>query len=201
MPSLDSYSVIQSNLFVRIKVDDYRTSPSGSYTSQILRFSDSRDNVTINGEVYTGLGQLMAITNSASELRTSTGELTITISGIPNTSIAEIVNSKIKGSLVNVYRGMFDPITGVLLSIPVNPLGRYNGFVNNYSLQEDYDAVTRTATNTIALICNSTVDVLQNKVTGRRTNPSSQKSFYPTDLSMDRVPTLKSATFDFGAVK
>ncbi len=199
MPALNSYTSIQSNLFVRIEIDDYRTSPSASYTSQVLRFSDARNNYDINGETYTGLGNLLAITSSVSELRVSSGELTITVSGIPNTSIAEIVNSRIKGCPVIIYRGIFDPTTGAPLDIPVNPLDRYRGFVNSYSLQEDYDVATRTATNTIALICNSSVDVLENKIAGRKTNPSSQKSFYPSDISMDRVPTLKGATFDFGA--
>jgi hypothetical protein len=77
-------------------------------------------------------------------------------------------------------------------------LTKYRGFVNNYSLQEDFDIVSRTSTNSIILICNSAVDVLQNKFTGRKTNPESQKKFFPNDVSMDRVPTLENATFDFG---
>jgi hypothetical protein len=201
MPSLLDYSSIQTNLFVRLQIDDYRTSSSGTYSSQVLRFSDKRSNYTIDGEVYTGLGNLLGITNSSSEIRTSSGELTITISGIPNTSIAEIVNSRIKGSPVNVYRAFFDVSNEAFIDFGVEAFGRFKGFVNSYSLTEDYDIEARTATNTIVLICNSSIDVLNNKTAGRRTNPNSQKLFYPNDLSMDRVPTLKNATFDFGAPK
>lgn len=199
MPTIADYSSIQSNLFVRIQVDYYKATAGSSATSEVLTFSDLRTAYTINGEVYTGLGNLMNVSESSSELRPSSGELTIAISGIPNSSIYEIVNSRIKGCPVRIYRGLFDATTGADLPIANNILARYRGFVNNYSLQEEYDIQTRTASNTIILICNSSIDVLQNKVTGRKTNPTSQKKFYPTDVSMDRVPTLENATFNFGA--
>jgi len=199
MPNLyASYDSLQSNLFVKVEIDQYRTTAGGSYTSTVLKFSDNRNSFDIDGESYVGLGNLMNVTNSSSELRVSSGELTIVISGIPDSSIAEIIHSRIKGSPVTVYRAFFNPVTGGTIPI-TGPFGRFVGFVNNYSLQEDYDVDSRTATNTLALICNSSVDVLQNKISGRRTNPRSQKAFYPSDLSMDRVPTLKNATFDFGA--
>jgi hypothetical protein len=41
--------------------------------------------------------------------------------------------------------------------------------------------------------------MIERRVTGRRTNPDDQKKFYPTDVSMDRVPTLVDANFNFGA--
>lgn len=196
---LSTYQSIQSNLFVRIDVQEYRTTPTGSYTPLVLRFSDRVGSYTLNGESYTGLGKLMSISQSSSEIRVSGGELTIVLSGIPNSSIAEIVNSKIKGAPVNVYRGVFNSTTGDLLAIDGNPVGRFIGFVNNYSLTEEFDNVSRTSSNTLVLTCASNVDILANKVAGRKTNPKSQKALYPSDLSMDRVPTLKGATFDFGA--
>lgn len=199
MIDLTSYKSLQSSLFVRIEIDEYRTTPSGTFTNQVLRFSDHPTPFTINSESYTGLGKLMAVTNSSSELRVSGGEVTITITGIPNTAIAEIVNSKIKGSPVRIYRALFNSETGAFLSISGNPLGRFRGFVNNYSLNEEYDVSSKISTNTIVLTCASSVDVLQNKIAGRQTNPQSNKKFYPTDVSMDRVPNLENATFDFGA--
>lgn len=198
-PDLGSYTSVQSNLFVRIQVDEYRTTPGGAYTPVVLRFSDSVTTRTINGETYTPLGSLMSISSSSSELRVSGGNLNISISGIPNSSIAEIVNSKIKGCPVRIYRLFSNPTTLEVIDIPGNPSGRYRGFVNNFSLTEELDNTNRTATNTITLVCASSVDVLQNKIAGRKTNPSSQKKFFPNDLSMDRVPNLENATFNFGA--
>jgi hypothetical protein len=201
MIDLTSYGSVQSNLFVRIEVSYYKATAASTPTSTVLRFSDLRENFQINGENYIGIGNLMGVSSSSSELRTSSGELTITIAGIPNTSIYEIVNSRIKGCPVRIYKCFFDADTGAKLDIADNPTFRYRGFVNNYSLQEEWDSETRTSSNSIVLICNSSIDVLQNKVTGRQTNPQSQQKFFPTDLSMNRVPTLENATFDFGAPK
>jgi len=201
MINLSGYGAIQSNLFIRIEVDYYKATAGSAATSQILTFSDRQESFTLDGDTYVGLGRLMGVTATSSELRSSSGEVTITISGIPNSSIYEIVNSRIKGCPVRITRVLFDPVTNTQLAIEGNPLARFRGFVNNYSLQEDYDNVTRTSTNTIVLVCASALDVLSNKVAGRKTNPYSQKKFYPSDLSMDRVPTLENATFDFGAPK
>ena len=201
MINLSSYNAVESHIFVRIAVDYYKASPSATPTQEILKFSDLRTPYVINGETYTGVGNLMSISSSSSEIRASSGELTISLSGIPNTAIAEIVHSRIKGCPVRIYRVLFDPATGEKLDIPYNPLLRYRGFVNNYGLQEDHNIQARTASNTITLICASPIDVLQNKYAGRKTNPASQKRYFPGDASMDRVPTLENATFDFGAPK
>jgi hypothetical protein len=196
---LTSYQSVGTGLFARIEVEYYKDTPEATPTSTVLRFSDYIQTVTINSEQYLGLGKLVGITTTTSELRNSNGSITITISGIPDTSIAEIVNSRIKGCPVQVYRAMFDSVTGELLDIVGNPVGRFFGIVDNYTIDEDYDIVTRTSSNTLALVCSSTVEILNNKIAGRKTNPTSQKLFYTEDVSMDRVPNLAGALFNFGA--
>lgn len=198
--TLANSHAIETGLFVRIDVEYYKATASATPTHEILRFSDYKSSVTINGEEYLGLGGLVGIGSSTSELRTSSGSLTITISGIPNTSIAQIVNSRIKGSPIEVHRILLVPnTTGAAPSVALDPVGRFFGIVSNYSLEENYDIETRTSSNTIALICSSSIEHLNNKVAGRKTNPTSMKSFYSTDLSMDRVPNLVGANFNFGA--
>jgi hypothetical protein len=198
-PNLTPYASVQSNLFVRIQVDEYRTSAGAEYTEEILRFSDLLIPYIINEEEYLGLGKFMAITSTSSEIRVSSTQLTITLSGIPTNAISEVVNSKIKGCPVEVYRVLFDPATGAKLDIEGNPVGRFRGFINNYSIQEEFDNSSKTASNTLVLTCASSIDVLANKVGGRKTNPSSMKKFYPDDVSFDRVPNLENTTFNFGA--
>jgi len=185
---LSSYSSIQSALFVRIDVPEY----------EVLTFSNYNRPLTIAGTTYTGLGQLMGITDTSSELRVSGGELTITISGLADTNISDVLSYRFKGSSVIVTRGIFDPVTGQLLPIDGNPTGKFQGIVNNYSLNEDWSG--QDATNTIALMCTSTIGVLSNKIAGRRTNPIDQKELYPTDVSMDRVPNLANSNYNFGAI-
>ena len=108
------------------------------------------------------------------------------------------MNANIKGSPIKVLRVFFNATTGSVLSIAGNPSGRFFGLVNNYSLDEEYDVSTRTGINTITLSCSSLTEILENKIAGRKTNPSSFKSYYSTDLSMDRVPSLVNSNFDFG---
>ena len=201
MPGIHTYPAVQSNLFVSIVVSHYKSTPTSTPRTEVLRFSDRREPFGIGGATYIGLGNLLGVSQSQSELRASSGELTITISGIPNTSISEIVNSRIKGCPVNIFRGLFDPVTNELLDIPGNPIRRYRGLISNYALNEEHNVEQRTASNTITLVCQSAIDILQNKYAGRKTNPVSQKKFFPGDYCMDRVPNLNKVTFDFGAPK
>ena len=201
MPGIHTYPAVQSNLFVSIVVSHYKSTPTSTPRTEVLRFSDRREPFGIGGATYIGLGNLMGVSQSQSELRASSGELTITISGIPNSSISEIVNSRIKGCPVNIFRGLFDPVTNELLDIPGNPIRRYRGLISNFALNEEHNVEQRTASNTITLVCQSAIDILQNKYAGRKTNPVSQKKFFPGDYSMDRVPNLNKVTFDFGATK
>ena len=189
--SLTSYKAIESNLFIKITT-----------STTTLLFSDRLITTTIGGDTYQGLGKLMSLSQSSSELRTSSSDVVIGISGIPNSSITDITGSNIKGSTVNIIRGLFNASTGAFLSaVTGNPITRFSGFVNNISLNEDYNVDSRDSSNTLLISCSSNVDILSNKINGRKTNPASEKKFFPNDLSMDRVPTLESYYFDFGAGK
>jgi hypothetical protein len=189
--SLTGYGSIESNLFIKI------TLPSST-----LLFSDRLVSTTISGDTYVGLGKLLSISGSTSELRSTSGEITIGISGVPDSMISDIVNANIKGNPVRVVRGLFNASNGTFLSaVTGNPVNRFVGYVNNISLEEEYDIDTRDSSNTLLMSCASNVDILNNKIAGRKTNPASQKKFYSTDISMDRVPSLESSYFDFGVKK
>jgi hypothetical protein len=194
MANLDSYTAIRTHLYVRLAIDEYRTTSSGSFTTQVLRFTDDPDGATINGEAYTSIGKLLSVTATSSEIRPSDHSITVSISGIPTNSIEEVIHSRIKGSSIKIYRQFFT-VAGSL----IDTQGYFIGRVNNYSLQEDYRIEDRTANNIILLDCASNISVLKQKIAGRKTNPQSEQKFYPSDTSMDRVPTLKGTKFDFGA--
>jgi hypothetical protein len=187
---LSSYKAIQSNLFVRLDL---------TYISTVVRLSDRLTSTTIDGEAYTAAGNLLGITATSSDLASTDNELTITIAGVPNTAISDVINARLKGSKVKIFRGIFNPTTNTLISMSGNPTGRFTGIITNYSMSEEYDTNTRTATNTISLICSNIVGVLANTVKGRRTNPEDQKKYFSTDTSMDRVSDLVGVYFDFGA--
>ena len=199
--NLAPYESIETALLCRIQVDYYKESAEATPTTETLLFSDYWRPITYNSETYLGLGRLLSIGPTINELKNTSNNITIGISGIPNSSIDQIVHSRIKGCPIKIYRYIFNSATQEFLNITGNPAGRFFGYITNYSLDEEYDVVARQSMNAITLSCNSQGDLLDNKKAGRKTNPKSHKQFYPTDLSMDRVPALVGANFDFGVPK
>jgi len=181
---LSSYRSIQTNLFIRLDIPGY----------QVLTFSDYHTSYTYNGTTYTGLGQLLAVSNTTSNLRATSEQLSISISGIPSSNIPSILNYKVKGSSIKVYRAFFNPTTGNLLSISGNPAGKFQGVVSNFEITDDLAMGSDTGTITLTLTATSVVELLHNKVTGRRTNPQD----FPNG-EMNRVMALAKSNFNFGA--
>jgi hypothetical protein len=194
MIDLSAYPAIQTAMFVMIDL-----SASDSALADPLLFSNYNRPIVIEGETYTGLGTLLSVSDSSSELRTTLGECSIAISGIPNTMIAEFLTRPIRGSNVQVWRGIFDPVTTQLLPITGNPMGRFQGIVNNFGIEEDFSFQDQTATSRIVITATSNQEILSNKVSGRRTNDIDQKLLYPTDTSFDRVNKLSRTNLNWGA--
>jgi hypothetical protein len=192
---LTAFAAVQSSLFVQLTVYDDQG------VDEVIRLSDYHKPITLLGENYTGLGQLLNLTESQSDIRITPYELSLSISGIPTENTSLVLNSRIKGSNIEIRRGIFNPTTGVLLNIAGNPAGRFFGIVNNYNISEEYPEVDKDSTSTVTLICSSNISVLQSKITGRATNPRVQKTLFPNDLSMDRVPAIANSNFNFGAIR
>lgn len=170
-------------------------------TDTTLTFSDYYKDYTIDGTNFTGLGSLMGITNQPSEIRASGKEITITVSGIPDSSLQAVLADEYRGSEVSVYSAVFDHATGNLVSESgvTNPAQVFRGILTNWGLQEDHDNTVLESSNTIVFTVASEVGLLGNKVVGRRTNPTDWKNYDATDPSMDRVPNLMRTNFNFGA--
>ena len=188
--NLSSYRSVETALFCRVDVPDYA----------VLRFSNYNIPVTIEGESYTNLGTLLGVTDSSSDIRATSGTLTVTISGIPDASIAEVLDQTFKGSEIQIWRVFFDATTKQVLNIAGNPAGRFQGIITNFSLEEDWPQGATATSNRISFTCSSKVDILANKVAGRKTNTNDMKRWYPSDVSMDRVMALSRSNYNFGAV-
>lgn len=200
MINLTPYTSIKSALLVRIDVKKYRTTSGGTPTWTVVTFSDSIDpiTVTLNGvlETYAGTGEIIDLSNSVSELKTSSNEVTITLSSVKQSTVDTILNSSYKGSKIAIYRVILDPITNEPLPITGNPMGRFFGVINNYGIDEQWS--TTQTTNTISFVCKSLVDILATSVVGRRTNSYDQQLYFPADIAMDRVSSLTGSNYNFG---
>jgi hypothetical protein len=185
---LSTYRAIQTANFVKLVIPDYAT----------ILVSNAQQTQTIAGDTYTNIGQLLYISESRSEIRVLEQAITVGISGIPVGSVAEILDNNPKGSNIEIRQAFYDPTSGAILPIAGNPLIKFKGLVSNYSMTEEWDNASKTASFTIVLECTSQITNILEKISGRRTNDADQQALYPGDLSMSRVSTITRAQFQFG---
>jgi len=186
MIDLRSYGAIESSLFIKWVIPNFETATLSDYNLPI----------TFGGDTYTNVGELLSVSSTTAELKASASQLSIQLSGIPATSISDLLNNEIKGSNIEVFRGLFDPTTHALLSVgDDNPIKKFEGIVTNYAISDSVDPFSNSASTTITLTCNSMVEVLAKKINGRRTNPVD----FPDENSMDRVQPLSNSNYNFGA--
>tara|TARA_R100000951_G_scaffold116187_1_gene126963 strand:- start:3712 stop:4302 length:591 start_codon:yes stop_codon:yes gene_type:complete len=195
MANLTSYNSVRTNLFVSLAVDEYRTSSIGAYSSTVLRFTDADTTTVVNAETFIPLGKLLNITPVTSEIRPSADSITVALSGIPTNSVEEILYSKIKGSSIIIYRGFYNVSTDAEIEAQTY----FNGRVSNFSVQEEFEIEGRSGSLQLLLECSNNFSILEQKIAGRKTNGSSEKSFFPSDVAMDRVATIADTKFNFGA--
>mgnify|MGYP003653480204 CR=1 FL=1 len=116
------------------------------------------------------------------------------LSGIPadgSDNMAIVLGTKIRGSKVEVTRGFYN--NNYVLA---NTAQRFTGIVTSYNVTEDrHDQVDNFI---ISINASSYKSVLENRVSGRKTNPESWKVFDPSDTSMDNIYSLADQHFDFG---
>lgn len=197
--ALRDYEHINTALFVKIEVEKYWN--GSTFVQETLSFTDHIVSFTYEGTTYLPLGNLVNISSSRSELRSSSDTISIVISGVPNTRLEEVIKSEFRTSSVEIFRGFFKEDGTLETNITPNPVGRFKGFINSVSLNETWDSETRESSNTVSFDCQSYIDILAQKTAGRQTNPRSMKAFFPNDVSFDRVPKIANARYNFGAVR
>jgi len=195
--NLDSRNAVRVNYLVDWEIPYYRTTPTGTPTSTTLTFNDDDLTTNIGDLSYVPLGKLLQITPSSSALRAVTNQVSLTISGVPNTEIGAVLYSNIKGTTIRINRYFWDAENTLTSLGPAQ--GRFLGYVESYSIEDDYDYYNRSQTVSITLNLNSWVDYLNSKMNARQTNANSMRQAFPTDTSFDRVDRLKDAEFNFGA--
>jgi len=156
------------------------------------RFSSAYKTLTVGGESYTDLGSLLAVSEFTYDYKATQNSIQITISGIPNTTdyINIIQNEKIRGGDVEVRRVFFDADTQEPLA--GEEYLRYKGIISNYVIEENTDFFNGIATNTLVFECASVFSLLENKISGQRTNGSDRRRFFAGDISFDQIKSLKT---------
>jgi hypothetical protein len=179
---------INSAEFVKLTIynDVANTADTSVYT-----FSSAYKAETIDGQVYTPLGGLLGVGIQQRDIRVTSADTSISLSGIDGNNIAIVLATKVRGSELEIIRGFYD--SNFNLS---NTAHRFTGIVTSYNLAEErHDLVDNF---TVTINASSYKSVLENRIAGRKTNTKSWQQFDPTDSSMNNIYSLSDQHFDFG---
>jgi hypothetical protein len=162
--------------------------------------------VVHNTKTYQALAGFLSVSEIQNNISNANDEVQVSLSAIPPEYIAATLGTQIKGGEINIYRAFFDYRTQQVLTNAVYK--RFTGVISNFSVQEDLNAAGASpdVSHTITIIASSIMGVLENKVSGRRTNQEDYQIFWPElnnvnyllDPSMNRVEALFNSSFDFG---
>lgn len=202
------------------------TIPNSANTgTETYYISNCYNNITYAGNTYTALGGFLQVGEIQNNIQNAVDELSVTLSAIPEGYLEFVVDRQIKGGEIKVYRVFFDTATQTVRNIDgVDQIFlRFKGIINNYAVQEDIDqnSALPTTSHNITITCSSILSILDNRVSGRRTNRNDYQYRYldklitlgpgsatwgayilntqiTTDKSLNRIETLHNANFDFG---
>jgi hypothetical protein len=192
MNAVNSSSIKHSE-FVKLSIG-----PLGSPTA-IYNYCNAGGPVTVSGTTFNNLGSLLTVGDVQRDIKATSDDMTISLTGLNPANISIILSATIKGSIVEIWRGFLDSNNQIITTPTTQFFKRYQGIINNVSITEDYNIQMRTRVATCSISCSSMRKILDNRISGVKTNQKSWQQFYPNDTSMNRVAEITSTYFDFGA--
>ena len=175
--------------FVRLTVGTIET---------VYTFCNAAAPITVNGITFSNLGALLNVGDVQRDIKATSDDMTIALTGIDPANIGIILGNEIKGSLVEVWRGFFDSNNQIITTPTQQFFKRYQGIINSVSITEDFNSEARTRVATCSIACSSMRRILENRLSGIKTNKSNWQFVYPADTSMNRVAEISNQYFDFG---
>jgi hypothetical protein len=165
----------------------------------VYTFCNAAAPITVGGITFANLGALLSVGDVQRDIKATSDDMTIQLTGIDPTNVALILSSDIKGSLVEVWRGFFDSNNQIITTPTTQFFKRYQGIINSVSITEDFNTDARTRVATCSISCSSMRRVLENRLSGVKTNQNNWQFIYAGDTSMNRVSEISNTFFDFGA--
>ena len=186
MAALSSPSIVQAE-FIRL------TTSTATYY-----FCNAATAITVNSMTFSNLGSLLSISAIDRNIKASSADLAISLTGVDGTNVATVLAANIKGSNIDVWRGFLDSNNQIITTPTQQFFKRYSGIVSNCSITEDFNDQLRTRIATVGITCASFRTILENRIQGIKTTPKAWNFTYPSDTSMNRVPVIAATYFDFG---
>jgi hypothetical protein len=164
----------------------------------VYTFCNAAAPITVGGITFTNLGALLNVSDVQRDIKATSDDMTIALTGIASANISLILSSDIKGSLVEVWRGFFDSNNQIITTPTTQFFKRYQGIINSVAITEDFNSEARTRIATCSISCSSMRRILENRLSGVKTNKSNWQFIYANDTSMNRVAEISNQYFDFG---
>lgn len=164
----------------------------------VYTFCNAAAPITVGGNTFSALGALLAVGEVQRDVKATSFDMSISLTGIDPNYVALILSSDIKGSTVEVWRGFLDADNQIITTPTTQFFKRWQGIINNVSINEDFNEQARQRIATCVITCSSMRRVLENRIAGIRTNKTIWQSIYPGDTSMSRVDPISNTYFDFG---
>jgi len=176
--------------FVKLTVGD---------AHEVYTFCNASAPITVDGITFSNLGALLSVGDVQRDIKATSDDMTIALTGIDPTNISLILSNDIKGSLVEVWRGFFNSNNQIITTPTTQFFKRYQGIINSVSITEDFNNDARTRIATCSISCSSMRRILENRLSGVKTNQNNWQFLYPNDTSMNRVSEISNTFFDFGS--
>lgn len=165
----------------------------------VYTFCNAAAPITVGGITFANLGALLSVGDVQRDIKATSDDMTIALTGIDPTNVGIILGNDIKGSLVEVWRGFFDSNNQIITTPTTQFFKRYQGIINSVSITEDFNSEARTRIATCSISCSSMRRVLENRLSGVKTNQNNWQFIYAGDTSMNRVSEISNTFFDFGS--
>ena len=167
-------------------------------TPTVYTFCNAAAPVTVGGTTFSNLGSLLTIGDVQRDVKATSFDMSISLTGIDPNNVALILSSDIKGSIVEIWRGFLDSDNQIITTPTLQFFKRWTGIVNNVSITEDWNDQVRSRIATCTITASSMRRILENRIAGIKTNKTVWQFFYPGDASMSRVDAISNTYFDFG---
>jgi len=157
------------------------------FDSGDVRFWTGLGEITANGEVWTGAGSVLSISDSAEGIDLSANGLTVLLSGLDSSIVAVALTENYRGRTCKVYMGALNATNQ-----PVSDLYQvFAGRMDTMNIQEDGTTASISIT-----IENVLIDLERART--RKLTDEEQRKRYPGDNSLSNVAGLQDRQISWG---
>lgn len=172
--------------------------------TDVYRFATTPSALTIpavDSQPFNGLGTLVKVNDIQRDIKSTANETSVTLVGIDTAMLGLVLNTNVKGCLIEMWHGFFDVNGALITGGGVGGSGLYKfftGYINSFTITEQWMEEARQFVGIVSVSASSIQIILQNRTAGRYTNNNAWQFFNPGDTSMNRVAFIETINYAFG---